>query len=254
MDKLEHLLRPLFFLLILHSLLIHGNLADEEAPGSGDGEVVFVEEGFLMEIQGETALVEDGSGEGSGQEIKEETEEESSEQEASIEESVEEEEEPDPISTRPIVRNINDYPVCVVDEDCGEISQRKGVNYRCFQYMCYPWDSRELGGSFTSCKRRADCGEGEDCFRHQNRRNVYSGICLDKSEMSTCFDHSDCPSDLRCTNFYCGEAHYYRALHSVMCRPSEHSFCQDLLLGDSCCYDFSEPGLLNPDQLPEMRC
>ena len=80
------------------------------------------------------------------------------------------------------------------------------MNYRCFQYMCYPWSKGS--STFRSCKRRSDCqgleeeeagnGEDGDCyryfsidfphcilwfifqphFRHQDRRFVFSGICL----------------------------------------------------------------------------
>ena len=55
----------------------------------------------MMEVISDSVLLDEGSGEGSGF-----------------------------IFPRPVLRNINDYPVCVVDEDCQDISSRNGVNYR----------------------------------------------------------------------------------------------------------------------------
>ena len=82
------------------------------------------------------------------------------------------------------------FPVCVTDEDCEGMTQQHGFDYKCFQYMCYPWNKAEDEAPFRSCKRRSDClgltqeegGDGEDgdCFRHQDRRNVFTGICLEK--------------------------------------------------------------------------
>ena len=129
-------------------------------------------------------------------------------------------------------RNISSYPVCVTDDDCADISQASRSDYRCFQYMCYPWESTE--GLFRPCKRRSDCsdlpaeegGDGEDgdCYRHHDRRNVVSGICLHNSEIQPCYQHRDCPDTLRCTNNYCGEQHYYQALTSIECH--QDYFCQ----------------------------
>jgi hypothetical protein len=63
-------------------------------------------------------------------------------------------------------------------------------------YLVLP-TSPESRGPFRPCTRRSDCGalkpeeggaavarggrpEAGDCFRHQDRRNVFSGICLAK--------------------------------------------------------------------------
>ena len=71
-------------------------------------------------------------------------------------------------------RNITDFPVCVTDDDCEQVSAEAGMNYRCFQYMCYPWSKGS--STFRSCKRRSDCqgleeeeagnGEDGDCYRY----------------------------------------------------------------------------------------
>ena len=86
-------------------------------------------------------------------------------------------------------RNMTAHPACVNDEDCAGLSEARAEDYRCFQYMCYPW-RREDSASFRHCRRTSDCrgleeeegGLGEDgtCWRHPDRRNVHSGICLDK--------------------------------------------------------------------------
>ena len=87
-----------------------------------------------------------------------------------------------------VVRDVVKFPVCVTDSDCDSISDRQGESYKCFQYMCYPWNTPSLAHPFRTCKRRSDCkdlseeeggdGGNGDCFRHQDRRNVFSGICL----------------------------------------------------------------------------
>ena len=86
------------------------------------------------------------------------------------------------------IRDLEDYPVCVTDEDCLDISTETEKDYRCFQYMCYPWNDSEMGGVFRKCQAKDDCkemGEEEggdggdgDCFRHPDRKQVLSGICL----------------------------------------------------------------------------
>ena len=35
-------------------------------------------------------------------------------------------------------------------------------------------------------------------------------ICLSQDQITGCFDHSDCADNLRCTNLFCGEPHYFR--------------------------------------------
>merc|ERR1719320_1560855 len=99
-----------------------------------------------------------------------------------------------------VVRDLDKYPVCVTDTDCDSISAREG-----------------------------------DCFRHQDRRNVFSGICLSDSDMTPCFEHTDCTEGRKCTNQFCGEEQYFSALGELSCKAD--SFCQDMLLGDHCCFD-----------------
>merc|ERR1711909_203013 len=67
-------------------------------------------------------------------------------------------------------RNMGDYPACMQDSDCTGL----GGGYRCFQYMCYPW---EQGGSLEKCQVKDDCkgkvgGEDGECFRHPDRKTV----------------------------------------------------------------------------------
>merc|ERR1711892_1172662 len=139
------------------------------------------------------------------------------------------------------------FPVCVTDEDCDGMTNEHGDDYKCFQYMCYPWNKKGEGAPFRGCKRRSDCsglteeegGDGEDgdCFRHQDRRNVFTGICLEKRQNTRCFEHSDCPGDLKCINGFCGDKQYFQELGSFSCEVS--TFCEELLIGDLCCYDFT---------------
>ena len=88
------------------------------------------------------------------------------------------------------MRDVSEYPACVTDEDCLTVSEERQEDYKCFQYMCYPWKRGKRDGAFRTCKRRSDCQhllleeggneEDGDCYRHPNRRTVHTGICLDK--------------------------------------------------------------------------
>ena len=79
------------------------------------------------------------------------------------------------------------YPVCVCDSDCEDISNNKQEQYACFQYYCYP-ASTSASHPLRPCKKKSDCkrlsakegGDGSDgdCFRHHDRRQVNKGICV----------------------------------------------------------------------------
>lgn len=169
------------------NLLFLWGVWGQQVQGQGVEEEGYLLEGTLenLALEGSGASFE-GSAEGSGEE--------------------------EAISYRHL-RNITTFPACISDTDCQP-------DFKCFQYMCFPWSSHRIHSPFRSCKRRSDCqllGEEEggdggdgDCYRHQDRRNVFSGICLARSELQGCFDHSDCEPHLRCTNLFCGEPHYYR--------------------------------------------
>ena len=82
-------------------------------------------------------------------------------------------------------RDIAAFPACLTDSDCDTVSKEKGADYKCFQSMCYPWDRPDLAPSFRSCTKRSQCrgmegGQDGDCFRHSDRRAVFSGLCLTK--------------------------------------------------------------------------
>ena len=110
------------------------------------------------------------------------------------------------VATSDQMRDLDRYPACVVDQDCEVVTEQRKEEYKCFQYMCYPWNSDKHRGAFRTCKKRSDCagllprvggGEegigGEDgdeeggnsgdvvdgeCYRHPDRRTVHTGICL----------------------------------------------------------------------------
>eukprot|EP00092_Neocalanus_flemingeri_P057024 GFUD01067669.1.p1 GENE.GFUD01067669.1~~GFUD01067669.1.p1 ORF type:complete len:329 (-),score=92.35 GFUD01067669.1:25-912(-) len=139
------------------------------------------------------------------------------------------------------------FPVCVTDDDCKDMSEQADADYRCFQYRCFPWNDQELQGKFRSCKKRSDCvqlgvvegGDEDDgeCFRHQDKRRVNSGICMKRSSSLLCSEHLDCMDSLKCVNGFCGEEKYLQAMNTLQCE--RHEYCEDLLLGDHCCFDFS---------------
>jgi hypothetical protein len=66
---------------------------------------------------------------------------------------------------------------------------------------------------------------------------VFSGICLAKREIESCFEHKDCGSGLKCINQVCGDPQYLDAILELGCEKD--NFCVDLLLGPRCCFDIS---------------
>lgn len=147
-------------------------------------------------------------------------------------------------SVKAVRRNISQYPVCINDEDCLIISDTEEDQFLCFQYMCFPWRREEIS-PFMPCRRGSDCrvlqtaegGQEWDCWRHSDRRNVHTGICLEKRETVPCYYHSDCEDDLRCVVGHCGDPEYFRALAEMPC--TEDDLCDDLGLGPECCLDIA---------------
>ena len=116
--------------------------------------------------------------------------------------------------------------------------------------MCYPWNFTGDKALFRSCRKDADCkalikekgGSSEDgtCFRHEDRREVFNGICLNKRfvfimqfafkyvfcqrEFKTCSNHSDCDEDWRCIKGFCGDKQYFNELQSFSCEVN--FFCE----------------------------
>jgi len=148
----------------------------------------------------------------------------------------------------PPLRNTSLYPACMEDTDCEN-------DRRCFQYMCYPW---QTSTGFRWCSKREDCAallpeEGGDhrdgsCFKHEDSANINFGICLPRSQMIRCKSHRDCPGgkaplgrkgSLRCTNGWCGDPKYFEALKQRPCKKDQE--CERLQTGEMCCYDFSSP-------------
>ena len=44
---------------------------------------------------------------------------------------------------RTSIRNVTLYPPCWSDEDCTQISEVTDMDYKCLQYMCYPWQAKD---------------------------------------------------------------------------------------------------------------
>ena len=70
-----------------------------------------------------------------------------------------------------------------------KLSPRSHCSVLClFQYICYPWkddsgvpasEKREL------CRKSKDCSErGQTCQRHQDRRKINKGLCM--NEVRSC--------------------------------------------------------------------
>ena len=99
-----------------------------------------------------------------------------------------------------------------------------------------PGACRQFALPGKTCQRTSDCNSPElECFRHQDRRNVLQGLCLHSSHLLNCFTHTDCPDDLQCVVGWCAPARYLDAIAELGC--DSDGLCEDLLLGDACCYD-----------------
>jgi len=135
-------------------------------------------------------------------------------------------------------RNMTLFPPCMEDDDCKSISAEKGSDFKCFQYMCFPWNDDHLTEEFKTC-RTEDCGEDEGCWRHWNTKDITKGICLHKSELEKCEPQDECSAGLSCVNGYCGDPSYLEYLSDLSCAENQYQ-CQDLL-DQLCCYDLSGP-------------
>ena len=158
------------------------------------------------------------------------------------------------ISSSVTSRNLTNFPACVTDIDCESVSIERSADFKCFQFMCFPWNQPDLQAPYTSCQRKSDCNSsGEtECLRHQDRRNVLRGICLDKSDLLKCFSHTDCPDDQQCVVGWCGQAEYLEEIAWLGC--DSDSYCEDILLGDACCYDLRGAVLPEHAWLGEDQC
>ena len=146
-------------------------------------------------------------------------------------------------SVASISRNLTNFPACVTDIDCESVSVDRSADFKCFQFMCFPWNDPDLQSPYMSCQKKSDCNRETECLRHQDRRNVLRGICLEKSDLLKCFSHTDCPDDEQCAVGWCGQPEYLEAIEDLGC--DSDSYCEDLLIGDACCYDLR--GAVLPD-------
>ena len=74
------------------------------------------------------------------------------------------------------------HTACIDDSDCQKLDD--SGKYACFLYICYPWkddsgvpasEKREL------CRKSKDCSKrGQTCQRHQDRRKINKGLCMNE--------------------------------------------------------------------------
>jgi len=123
---------------------------------------------------------------------------------------------------------------CIDDSDCQKLGE--GSKYACFLYICYPWkDDSGVPASEKRdlCRKKSDCSakRGQTCQRHQDRRKINKGLCM--NEVEDCDTPKDCPSGSGCCNGYCCEQRYFQQYKALPCVT--HLGCQDLGLGQYCC-------------------
>ena len=127
-------------------------------------------------------------------------------------------------------RNLTTFPACVTDIDCESVSLELSADFKCFQFMCFPWNNPDLQSPYKTCQKNSDCNSLEmECFRHQDRRNVLHGICLHISDLLKCFSHTDCLVGQQCVVGWCGQPQYLEAIAALGC--DSDSYCEDLLIG-----------------------
>merc|ERR1712165_119177 len=99
------------------------------------------------------------------------------------------------------INDMKTYPPCLGDDDCE--NRHHLQDHRCFQYFCYPWKKAAVTASakprpLKECRRTKDCvagggpdkAVGQKCYRHNDRRKVTSGICVDS--IGECSSHDEC--------------------------------------------------------------
>lgn len=142
--------------------------------------------------------------------------------------------------------NMNDtktYPACLGEQECEKLD-----GHACFKFLCYPWKPKAIVADkkpkFKGCRRNKDCGgkgSKKTCLRHHDKRNIYQGFCVD-DKIRQCDAHTDCNANGKkyggkCCNGYCCSEAYFNEIKKIPCSTNEG--CQDVLTGDSCCYDFT---------------
>ena len=70
------------------------------------------------------------------------------------------------------------YPACLSDQECekyDELKQNGKNTHACFQYFCYPWETKSKTADksqppFKSCRKNKECktdGKKGICFRYE---------------------------------------------------------------------------------------
>ena len=57
-----------------------------------------------------------------------------------------------------------------------------------FQYICYPWKNDSIiepKNRRKTCRIDNDCEQGQECFRHHDKRMVNRGLCFDEVSQQT---------------------------------------------------------------------
>jgi len=124
------------------------------------------------------------------------------------------------------------FPVCIDDSDCVKLG--KGDKFACFQYICYPWKNDSIiepKNRRKTCRIDNDCEQGQECFRHHDKRMVNRGLCFD--EVKDCQSADECSKGYQCCGGTCCEEKYYQEFAKLPCISDLG--CQDLGLGQYCC-------------------
>jgi len=124
------------------------------------------------------------------------------------------------------------FPVCIDDSDCVKLG--KGDKFACFQYICYPWKNDSIiepKNRRKTCRIDNDCEQGQECFRHHDKRMVNRGLCFD--EVKDCQNANECSKGYQCCGGTCCEEKYYHEFAKLPCISDLG--CQDLGLGQYCC-------------------
>lgn len=124
------------------------------------------------------------------------------------------------------------FPVCIDDSDCVKLG--KGDKFACFQYICYPWKNDsiiEAKNRRKTCRLDNDCEQGQECFRHHDKRMVNRGLCFD--EVKSCNNANECSKGYQCCGGTCCEEKYYQEFAKLPCISDLG--CRDLGLGQFCC-------------------
>ena len=121
--------------------------------------------------------------------------------------------------------------------NCTYKSKTTYLCFFLFQYICYPWKNDSIiepKNRRKTCRIDNDCEQGQECFRHHDKRMVNRGLCFDEVSQQTadfychfsifsifqvkdCQNANECSKGYQCCGGTCCEEKYYQEFAKLPC-------------------------------------